>query len=504
MEKDFWQRTQYYWLMLIIVGGSVLRFTGLGVQSLWNNELTSIGVFDRDSLSSVLNAVMIHRHPPAFYILQYLLLPLGREEWILRLPAAFFGVATVALMFYLGKSLHSVRTGLASSAMVAVLWYPIYYSQELRSYSLLLFSVVAASACLVPIVRNQPTTSRKRLLYYLGFIFSSTLCIYTHYFGLLWVTLVCIWWLLLAMKNKEKRIGCLSSCLCIAVLYAPWIVSMMRQAGIGTDYWIPQRTSSFAWELLRQFFNQAGGLVVFSILLYLFPLISKAYYKVTKKQPFSFNWKPDLSQTGWILGLWITVPYLVALLFSITIAPIMTFRNFIVILPAVYLLFVYRVESLIASRKINTALYAILISFSFYDLTIVKNYYTKPSKDQYREAVSFVIKNDKEYKNSAVIASVFASVEFDHYFRTMGNDRRVDIKASEISDIQRIDDYLKDQPREYYWFLSGFRKPNPELVSHMKKNLELIHEEKFLGVTTMLFAKKGIKNDVPPSSARPN
>jgi mannosyltransferase len=56
----------------------------------------------------------------------------------LRLPSALAGWLCIPAIYLLGKRLYSGREGLMAALFVAVLWAPIYYSQEARPYSMLI------------------------------------------------------------------------------------------------------------------------------------------------------------------------------------------------------------------------------------------------------------------------------------------------------------------------------------------------------------------------------
>jgi uncharacterized membrane protein len=63
-------------------------------------------------------------------------LPLGSEEWVLRLPSALVGLLSIYLLYRLGSALFDRLTGLAAALLLAVSPFHVWYSQEARMYAL--------------------------------------------------------------------------------------------------------------------------------------------------------------------------------------------------------------------------------------------------------------------------------------------------------------------------------------------------------------------------------
>ena len=77
-------------LLAIVALAAVLRVSGLEVQSLWNDELSSWYRSHYATLGEVIaRGVVSDVHPPGFQILLYFVeQTLGNSEWALRLPSA--------------------------------------------------------------------------------------------------------------------------------------------------------------------------------------------------------------------------------------------------------------------------------------------------------------------------------------------------------------------------------------------------------------------------------
>jgi uncharacterized membrane protein len=123
-------------LLLIVLLGSVLRFSGLSQQSLWLDELYSWKSANFNSLSQVIEYGKRDIHPPGYAIVLYYID--GDFEAALRLPSAMCGVLSIIVIYFFGLRYYSYKESLISSALIAFLWCPVYYSQEARMYSMLL------------------------------------------------------------------------------------------------------------------------------------------------------------------------------------------------------------------------------------------------------------------------------------------------------------------------------------------------------------------------------
>src|SRR5213078_1747237 len=94
--------------------------------------------------------------PPLYYILAWLWTRVfGLDEAGLRSLSALAGTLTIPVAYFIAARLASVRAGIAAAALVAVnplLW---WYSQEARSYALVVLLTVAATAAFAGFVRDR-------------------------------------------------------------------------------------------------------------------------------------------------------------------------------------------------------------------------------------------------------------------------------------------------------------------------------------------------------------
>jgi uncharacterized membrane protein len=112
-------------LLAIMLLGAVLRFYGLGFQSLWSDELASWDFSNRETISQVIGGVRSDDHPPLYsLILRFTQWIFGDSEWALRFPSAFAGWLCIPAIYLLGKRLYSESEGIKAALFLAVFWAP--------------------------------------------------------------------------------------------------------------------------------------------------------------------------------------------------------------------------------------------------------------------------------------------------------------------------------------------------------------------------------------------
>jgi mannosyltransferase len=162
----------------IIVVGAAIRLSTLGEQSFWYDEATTQAIVAH-GLGHVLSAVpKTESTPPLYYVLLWLWAQVfGHGEVGLRSFSALCGTLTIPVVWAIGRNLMSERAGLVAALLAAVNPFLFWYSQEARSYSLLL---LLSALSLLALVRALQTPTRGRVLAW-GLISAAALG--AHYFA---------------------------------------------------------------------------------------------------------------------------------------------------------------------------------------------------------------------------------------------------------------------------------------------------------------------------------
>ena len=168
--------------------GAVLRFATLDAQSFWLDELVTVSLLDR-GFGDMLDGVRASEATPYLYYM--LAWPwvhgFGLGEVGLRSFSALVGSLAVPVSYAAGAMLCSRRVGVLGAALVAVHPFLVWYSQEARSYSLL----VLLGACTVLFLGRALRAPRRADLGL--WAVASSLAIATHYFAVLLVAAEAAW-----------------------------------------------------------------------------------------------------------------------------------------------------------------------------------------------------------------------------------------------------------------------------------------------------------------------
>ena len=187
----------------------------------WIDEGISVGLAHHH-WSSIPAALHQDGSPPAYYMLLGLWIRVfGDSERATHTLSLVFGLACIPLAYATARSLFDRRTGLVAALFAALNPFLTYYGQETRMYELEAFlSLVVAYAYVQGILRGHRVWAA--LL-----VPAVALMVYAHNWGLF----VCIGLAVTTFvfaRDRLKTFGLVA--LGVAVLYAPWLPTLLSQA----------------------------------------------------------------------------------------------------------------------------------------------------------------------------------------------------------------------------------------------------------------------------------
>jgi mannosyltransferase len=185
------RRSERLILVALVAAAAALRFTRIGHQSFWLDESYTVDLVQRpfgDMLSGVASD---ESTPPLYYVLAWLWEKVfGHGEAGLRSLSAVFGTLTVPVAWRAAREwFDSPRAGLVAAALVAFNPFFVWYSQEARSYSLL---VLMTALTLLFLARRS----------YGWWALTAALALCTHYFAAFVLVPEAIW---LVWSSKRAR-----------------------------------------------------------------------------------------------------------------------------------------------------------------------------------------------------------------------------------------------------------------------------------------------------------
>lgn len=161
-------------IFAILLIGTVLRFLNLGGQSLWNDEIKSFNYASRSVWEIVTIPFWRDTHQPLYYLVLHFFLPLGNNEAILRLISLIFGVLSIGLFYMILKDFLEENYGLLGALLMAISPFHIWYSQEARPYTMILFLGLLSFYFL------QKLVAEKSRRYRIAFVFSAAATYFCH------------------------------------------------------------------------------------------------------------------------------------------------------------------------------------------------------------------------------------------------------------------------------------------------------------------------------------
>jgi 4-amino-4-deoxy-L-arabinose transferase-like glycosyltransferase len=236
--------------------GVAVRFASLGLQSYHHDEVITAMRVIPGSFGEMLHSVKASEsNPPLYYVLAWAWAKaFGTGEVGLRSLTALFGAATVPVGYLIGRQLASRRAGLVLAALVALNPMLIWYSQEARSYALLVFF----SALSLLFFARALNTARGRDLAF--WALASALALSSHYFAVFPVAIEAAWLLLALRVHWRVVVPALAGVLATGLALLPLANSQNNPNHIG---WIensplPERL----WETAVSFLVGETGHVI--------------------------------------------------------------------------------------------------------------------------------------------------------------------------------------------------------------------------------------------------
>ena len=173
---------KYLYLLGIVIFGLILRLICINkADGLWNDEYVSYMISAKPFFNGFLDGIKSQCHMPFYYLyLKFFMSVFGQSDILLRLTSVLAGVAAIPVMYFVGKEKDNTLAYLCSG-FTAISSFLIYYSQEVRLYSILFLFSALSLLYTIKIIKNPV---RKNFILYILFNF---LILFTHTIGFVFV-----------------------------------------------------------------------------------------------------------------------------------------------------------------------------------------------------------------------------------------------------------------------------------------------------------------------------
>jgi 4-amino-4-deoxy-L-arabinose transferase-like glycosyltransferase len=198
-----------------------LRWTPLHV-SLHDDELFLYAIVKDHSLGQVLS--MVHdteKTPPLGFVLPWLFAHGGDLTIPLRIPSLIAGIASVPLVYLLGRRTVGRAAATVGAAWFAISPYQIYYSTGARAYAEVAAFVILATLALLLALE------KRRLRWWALYVVGATAAVYSHYIAALVLVPQAAWAL---WTHRESAREQLLAHAAVVVAFLPWLPSFVVQA----------------------------------------------------------------------------------------------------------------------------------------------------------------------------------------------------------------------------------------------------------------------------------
>ncbi|MBW3574605.1 MAG: glycosyltransferase family 39 protein, partial [Actinobacteria bacterium] len=226
-------RVELFGLVALLAASVALRLEGLRV-SLWLDEGISIGIASHP-LGDIPRLLAQDGSPPLYYLVLHAWMEaFGRSEEAVRALSLVFALVTVPVAFWLTGTLFDRRTAWVAATLAATSGYLTYYGREARMYSLLALLALVAVVAFVHVV----VLGRRRWLPLL--VAGLALALYTHNWALYLLAglgVATVWLLVTGADRRRTFVDALVAFGSVAVLYAPWVPTLLFQAAHTSAPW---------------------------------------------------------------------------------------------------------------------------------------------------------------------------------------------------------------------------------------------------------------------------
>jgi uncharacterized membrane protein len=333
------------------------------------------------------------------------LLVFGNSGLAARTLSVVFGVAGVGAMYLAGRHCFDARTGAIAAVLTTVNAFHIAYSQDARSYSLL-FLVAALSYWAFIRLLSQPGWSTA---FAYGLVTAAAIHVHYYAYVLVFGQLSAAFLMLALHRLTWRRVQPLLAAAAAAGLTAvAWIGPLIRAMRLR-EAWPAPPTPLFFAEYFHEYF---GGQLLLSLafgaLLVTLPFLLHAE---APKDEEATGFLRTGSRVG-LLGGAVAISLAAAYLRSVLVVPMLVPKVTIAFLPVVLLLIALTL-SRISSNRVRIFVVSAVTVISVIGL-FRSGYFSEPRKEQWREAVRYMLA-DPDFNPETDVCLGVSAPGFQYY-----------------------------------------------------------------------------------------
>jgi len=210
------------WFLGILILAVALRLHGLTADGLWYDELlTAVRAYP--SLQTALVSMWQQAvHPPLYQAQLHFWLQIGTRDLWVRLNPFMWNLASLLSFYFSGRRVFSAQIVLLASLFLAISPFHVYYAQDVRMYSLLIFLSVWAWF----LTYQSFSASRREWLWPILAALTCLAFLYSHGAGFMILVSVNTLALALLLTSRQwKRFWLWAGVqVVVLLLYIPWLI----------------------------------------------------------------------------------------------------------------------------------------------------------------------------------------------------------------------------------------------------------------------------------------
>ncbi len=436
------------------------------------DELSALSRLDYSSFSELIEkGVKVDGHPAGVQVFLYYWVKLfGSVEWVVKLPFIFMGIASIGLLYAIGKRWFNESVGLFSSAFLATMQYAIIYSQTARPYSSGLFFILLMVWAWTKLIQgNKPWFSWNTVVY----VLAASLATYNHHFSLLAAFIIGITGVFFVSRdNLMKYVGVNTI---IILLYVPHLTIFLHQLNTGgIGGWLMKPSADFLIQYIFYLFHFSWWVMGLVSVLFILSFI--------------FRSKKNKNQWLTVSVIWFLIPYVTGLIYSISVDAVLQFSVLIFTFPFLFFILFGRFKRL--TPKWNLLLVISILFINTFTLIYVRKHYQVFYNPIDKQSFVDYKKVTEEYQPVLAVINSHKNIA-NYYQKKYNTDSNYYFYEDVPNSLKELKKHIELNHKEYdYLYLARLSAASPLLVPIIQEYYPRIEIENhyFLG-STYIFSK---------------
>ena len=450
-------------LLCLTFFGIILRFYNLGYNSLWLDEAVTYET-SLKSFGEIWTIISTGDfNPPLFYWIENGMLLFGNNELVLRVIPAVLGVLTIPLFYLIGKELLDRNVGILAATLLAFSSFHIFYSQEARAYSAMLFF---ASLSILFFLKALKENDIKN---WILFGFFSAVAFWLHFYVIVLIAALIIYTLIVQLPRYRENLNAIKpvaiGAITFIILSLPLILLAIQRFASRTESAPTFGVQGFA--IIVETFRQMStfGDLGFFLLVIFFIIGFVQIFLIDKKKGF----------------LLVTI-----LLFTFLISYILSFKMPMMPRHLIFLLIIFFMGISLSYRAFFSLfrhrgiVYILMVIFILINIPVLANYYSGYSKEDWR-GFSVNMQKMTQDGDKLVLVPSYMALPLNYYYSNT-TDKTFEYGASTVQDLKNISAQRKNETI-FFIVTSDIIavNPNGDEIAWLKENT------KFFGQNTGIY-----------------